>query len=495
MFLDTRQSAQQPGSVRARRRSFAHRPQWERSYVKLLVGVDALAVLVASLLAQQLRFGSGEASLSVRQVVVPYLLVVVAMVPVWLSVLATGGCYQARVVGVGPEEYRRVINAAVRFLAVVAVVLFVGGIDLARGYVGALIPLALAMTLVGRYGASRWLHRLRAQGRAMHRVLVVGNGGSATGLARHFQRAPYAGFQVVGACVRDAEALHPGGVEIPVYGDPDDVVDALLACQADVLAFDGSSALGKGQLQSLAWQLEGTGIDLIVAPAVTDVAGPRVATRPVAGLPLLHVEEPTLEGPARVLKATFERTAAALALLLLSPVLVIIAVAVKATTPGPVLFRQERVGLNGRTFRLAKFRTMGERAEEELIHLADRNEHDGPLFKLREDPRRTRLGRWLRRWSLDELPQLWQVLLGHMALVGPRPPLPSEVERYEDHVHRRLLVKPGLTGLWQVSGRADLPWEEAVRLDLYYVDNWSISMDIAIIWKTLAAIVRGDGAY
>jgi exopolysaccharide biosynthesis polyprenyl glycosylphosphotransferase len=236
-------------------------------------------------------------------------------------------------------------------------------------------------------------------------------------------------------------------------------------------------------------------VELLVAPAITDVAGPRTVVRSMAGLPLLHVEEPTFAGPQRVVKNTWDRVGALIGLMLLAPVFLAVALAIKLDSRGPVFFKQTRVGRDGRRFAMVKFRTMVVGAERLLADLEHRNEADGLLFKLRTDPRVTRVGRALRRYSVDELPQLWNVLRGEMSMVGPRPPLPAEVELYEHHVNRRLLVKPGITGLWQVSGRSDLSWEEAVRLDLYYVDHWSPTMDVTIVLKTFSAIIRGSGAY
>jgi len=249
-------------------------------------------------------------------------------------------------------------------------------------------------------------------------------------------------------------------------------------------------------LQALAWRLEGTGIRLVMAPSVTDIAGPRIVVRPVQGLPLLHVEDPELRAGQRVLKSSIDRLVAAVALVAMAPAFVAIALAITLTSRGPVLFGQQRVGLRGgRTFTIWKFRTMVDGADRRVGEVAHLNEHDGPLFKIRRDPRVTPVGRWLRRFSIDELPQLVNVLRGDMSLVGPRPPLPSEVAGYGAEAHRRLLVKPGMTGLWQVGGRALLPWEEAVRLDLYYVENWSIALDLMVLWKTLGAVLHGRGAY
>jgi len=233
-----------------------------------------------------------------------------------------------------------------------------------------------------------------------------------------------------------------------------------------------------------------------MAPSLTDVGGPRIHVRPVAGLPLLHVETPTFIGPQLFLKRGFDLVGSFLLVVILSPLLIVIAFWVRLSTPGPVLFRQERVGFRGRPFLMLKFRSMVADAEARLPGLLDRHDAGNEvLFKLQDDPRVTPIGRWLRRYSLDELPQLFNVLGGSMSLVGPRPPLAREVESYEQHVHRKFLVKPGVTGLWQVSGRSSLSWEESVRLDLYYVENWSITGDLLILWRTAKAVLGRQGAY
>lgn len=480
-----------------RRRPLPGRPAWERRYSLALVAFDTLALTIAATVASLARFGVSESVLTVAGEAVAYPAVALSMVIVWLLVIAASGGYNPQILGTGSEEFRRVLNATVRFLALSAIVFYATRLDVARGFVAGFLPLATVLTLLGRYGARRWLHRQRGAGKYLHRVVVVGTVEAATDLANHLQRTPYAGFSVVGVCIPpDVEWLQVGENQIPVLGIPDEHIAARLAdTRADVLAIAGDSALPPGSLQILAWELEGTGIDLIVAPAVTDVAGPRILIRPVAGLPLLHVEEPHLSGPARVFKECFDRSVALIALVLLTPLLAGIAVGVRLSGPGPVLFRQVRVGRDGRHFTIVKFRTMVDTAEDDLNALLHLKDHDGLLFKLRDDPRCTWVGRWLRRFSLDELPQLAQVVSGQMSLVGPRPPLPSEVEHYADNVRRRLLVKPGLTGLWQVSGRATLAWDESVRLDLYYVDNWSPALDFLILWKTINAVLRGHGAF
>jgi len=282
---------------------------------------------------------------------------------------------------------------------------------------------------------------------------------------------------------------------VPVVGGFGSVAQAVRLTDADTVAVLASPDLGPEQLRRLAWELEPTGADLMVAPSLVEVAGPRLSIRPVSGLPLLQVEQPQFAGGRRIVKSTFDRTIALCSVVLLSPVLLAIALAVRLTSRGPAFFTQQRIGRDGAPFTMVKFRSMVVDAEQRREELVAESDRDGLMFKMHADPRVTRVGAMLRRYSLDELPQLFNVMGGSMSLVGPRPPLPEEVERYGDDVRRRLLVKPGVTGLWQVSGRADLSWEESVRLDLRYVDNWSLAADLLILWKTARAVVRASGAY
>jgi exopolysaccharide biosynthesis polyprenyl glycosylphosphotransferase len=272
-------------------------------------------------------------------------------------------------------------------------------------------------------------------------------------------------------------------------------MSAVRQSDADTVAVLACPEMNGMELRKLAWELEKTDTDLCLAPALLDVAGPRTSIRSAAGLPLLYMDHPDLTGVRQAVKNLFDRLAAISALVLLDPLFLAIAVAIKLGDGGPVLFRQVRVGRNGRPFHMYKFRTMVANAEQQKAQLEARNEGNGEFFKIKDDPRVTKAGSWLRRFSLDELPQLFNVLVGQMSLVGPRPALPEEAARYGDYVRRRLAVRPGITGLWQVSGRSDLPWEEAVRLDLRYVENWSFALDLQILWKTWSAVIRGAGAY
>jgi len=336
------------------------------------------------------------------------------------------------------------------------------------------------------------LQSTRRQGFNLNRVLAVGDVEGVTDLADQMRADAHAGFAVVGMCGSGAEA--DGDSPVPVAGSIDDVVAAARACSADTVAITAGMAIRSDRVRRIAWALEGTSIDLVIAPAIADVAGPRITMRPVSGLPLIYVDAPQFTGGRRVVKRAVDLVGSAVGLVVLSPVLVITAIVIRVTSSGPALFRQARVGKAGEEFACWKFRSMYSDAEKRLASLATSNEADGLLFKIRDDPRITPVGRFLRRSSIDELPQLFNVLGGSMSLVGPRP-LAVADEAFQGDERRRMLVRPGITGLWQVSGRGDQSWDEAVRLDLYYVENWSLSLDIAIMLRTLLAVIRGSGAY
>ncbi len=457
---------------------------WQRTLVRALVVLDALAASLAA--GTALLFGSDAPA--------PYAVASLLFPLVWLLACASTRSYEPRFLGTGSEEFRRVFDAGVRLLAATALTALAFQLEVARTYVLVEFPLAVALTLVFRYAARQYLHRVRTQGHCLHRVVVVGRERSCAELVRQLRREAYAGFSVVGACIDRTQGPYVEGV--PVVGTSSTVVESIRRTDADTVAVGAWSDFSQADLRRLSWELEGSGVALVVAPSLTDIAGPRIHIRPVAGLPLLHVEQPEFSGGRRLLKGTIDRVLALLALVAASPALLALAVAVRVSSRGSALFRQTRVGADGRTFTMYKFRSMYVDAEERLAGLRDLNEaRDGLLFKIRDDPRVTPVGRWLRRFSLDEVPQLLNVVRGDMSLVGPRPPLPREVEQYGADVRRRLLVKPGLTGLWQVSGRSDLSWDESVRLDLHYVENWSLALDVMIIWKTVFAVLQRRGAY
>jgi exopolysaccharide biosynthesis polyprenyl glycosylphosphotransferase len=461
---------------------------WTNGYLRQAVAADFICGVAAGLLAFQVRFSN------VRYGTGLYLALSLVLPLLWVIAVRLAGGYDSRFIGVGTDEFRRVLNAGICLTACVAIISYASKTELARGYVVIALPSLTALDLVARYTLRKRLHKLRALGSCMRKVVVVGHPDVVADLATVLRRETYHGLSVVAACV--AGTVRSTEIDsIPIIGGLDNVADAVERYDADTVAVLSCPEMSGATLRNLAWELEKTGTDLCVAPALLDVAGPRTTIRPVAGLPLLHMDHPEFTGIRRVIKTAFDRAAAALALLFLSPLFITIIAIIRLSDRGPGLFRQTRVGRDGRAFTVYKFRTMVVDAEERKSHLAGLNDSDGVLFKMRRDPRVTSVGAWLRRYSLDELPQLLNVLIGDMSMVGPRPALPQEAALYGDHVRRRLAVKPGITGLWQVNGRSDLSWDESVRLDLRYVENWSFILDLQIMWKTISAVLRGSGAY
>jgi exopolysaccharide biosynthesis polyprenyl glycosylphosphotransferase len=466
----------------------------QRVHVRALTGVDLAAISAAVGIGYLARFQGAQA----LGAPVRYLLVAPALALVWLAALRVLHCYDDKVIGYGAEEYRRVLAASFKLAAATAIGLYLLDIGVSRGFLGISFLAGMGTLVAGRFLANKQLHRARAQGRGWsRRLLLVGDAAHILELAQQLHRGRATGYQVVGACIPDALwAPQPQRLgDVPVVGSFRTILEGATAVGADTVAVTASGELTASRLRRLGWQLEGTDIDLVVTPALAEVAGPRIHTQPVAGLPMIHVEAPEFRGGRKVVKYLFDRTVATAALIVIALPCLLLALAIKLDSRGPVLFRQTRVGKGEREFHLLKFRTMVSGAHAMRDILADRNDGDGLLFKIRHDPRVTRVGRWLRKWSLDELPQLVNVVRGQMSLVGPRPPLPEEVARYDGDVARRLLVKPGITGLWQVSGRSDLSWLDGVRLDLYYVENWSLAADLVILCRTLGAVVRQRGAY
>ena len=405
----------------------------------------------------------------------------------WMLALSMSGSRSHRVLGSGPEEYRRLLTASVWMFGMLAVLAYSLQYSVARGYVAITFPLGLLALAATRWMWRQWLNAQRRRGSMASKVLIVGTEDEAVPLARHIERFHTSGLQVA-------------GIFRSTFGERT-ITPAAVAREATVLgvsavAVTPSAHLEPGQLRDLRWALEDLDADLIVAPALTGIAGPRVHSRPIEGLPLLHIDSARYDGVMRYVKESFDRAFSLVALVVLSPVFLLLGALVKATSPGPAFYQQERVGLDGRAFHIWKFRSMRKDADSELMgRLHAQGKAGVPLFKLTNDDRVTGVGRVMRKWSLDELPQLFNVLRGDMSLVGPRPQRPAEVALYDHAALRRLKIKPGLTGLWQVSGRSDLPWEEAVEMDLYYVENWSFSFDILLIWRTLFAVVRGSGAH
>ena len=464
-------------SLRARRR------RRERNYTVVLLAADCLAALFAALVVHA---GYGRWS------------VALGLPPAWIAAMCAYRAYDRRALGLGTEEFRRVMRGAVALPALTAVACWWFSNDghLLHDMMLAAAPAAL-IGVTGRYLLRRRLHRRWAQGRDRRTALLVGPSRTVAELSSVLRRGGVQELSVMAVCLTDpANAPVVDEMGIPVGGGLGDVSTAIRSTHCNTVVVLPAPEIDAAVLRRLSWIAAAQGVDFLVVPMLADVAASRLAPRPHGGVPMLHISPAVLSRIPRLPKELVDRLLAALLLLVLSPVLAVVALTIRLDSAGPALFRQRRVGKHGEHFTMLKFRTMRQDAEDQRADLAHLNQNsDGVLFKVREDPRITRVGSVLRHYSLDELPQLINVVSGHMSLVGPRPSLPEEVEGYTEEVKRRLLVKPGLTGLWQVSGRSDLPWDEAVRLDLGYVDNWSLGLDLAILLRTGPAVMRGTGAY
>ncbi|MCU1548160.1 MAG: polyprenyl glycosylphosphotransferase [Arthrobacter sp.] len=471
---------------------------WAKRYRRWLRATDVaiVAVVVTAASAFQLEAGG---PILIQPAADGYNLAVsVAILLVWVLALEVHGSREETVLGIGVEEYKRVLDATVGVFGGIAILAVLLGIDVLRSHFALALPAGALLLVVTRWQWRAWLNRKRHFGHYLSKVIVVGEHADVDYVIRQFGKVSGAAYQVVGAALPAGYTethLQISTTRVPVLCDVDSVAGKVAETGANAVVVAGRLEGGTRSIRQLGWALEGTRASLVLASSLTDVAGPRIHWRPVEGLPLMHVELPQFTGGKHTLKRVVDIVASALALLLLSPLLCALAWVIVRDSKGPVFFRQERVGRNGERFEMVKFRSMVESAELDLADLKDLNEGAGLLFKLKNDPRITKCGRWLRKYSLDELPQFWNVLRGDMSLVGPRPQLPAEVAGHEGDVSRRLLIKPGITGLWQINGRSNLGWEESVRWDLYYVENWSLTGDIMILWRTLRVILHPVGAY
>jgi exopolysaccharide biosynthesis polyprenyl glycosylphosphotransferase len=472
---------------------------WSRRYLLLLVGADGLvggiAAAVLASISDTLSWGHRVA-----------LLCLVSLV-VWPVAIGLCRGYRRNRIGIGFEEPGAVIRAGM--LVVVAGALPAGFMAVPTGaldpngaltlyallkLVAAATPLAVVLSLLVRFFAHKVLHLLQRQGRSLRHVIVAGSFGAAQQLSERILREPDAGMKVIGICLPSSELPRPVVDGIPVIGSLGQVPQVVRTMGCDAVAVTSDDATRYNYLRELAWSLEGAGVELLVDPGLVEVAGPRMHIRPLMGFPLLHVEEPHFTGWRRVVKRLSDIVLTSVGLLVIFPLMICIAAVIKLQDGGPVTFRQSRIGREGKPFTMLKFRSMVVDAEERKLELMSFNEGKGGLFKLSRDPRVTPFGQFLRSFSLDELPQLFNVLGGSMSLVGPRPHLAAELAQMPTEASRRSLVTPGLTGLWQVSGRSDLEGDDAVRLDLRYVENWSLTLDLQILWKTLSAVLAKRGA-
>ena len=458
-----------------------------RVYATRAVIWDGLAILLAGITGFVLRWAI---PFNVEINDPAYVSLVVIVVLAWLAVLVLRGAYDTRVLGVGSEEFKRVVAATATVFGAVAVVVFAFKIDLSRGFVLITFVVGLLLLLVVRWSLRGWLRHERRYGHYLHRTIVIGAEPTKSEIVDMLDRDPVAGFTVVDVIDEPAADIDEDGLDSWL----NEVMTRIALEDADTVAVAGSPALGQRVVQRLAWRLEGPRVDLLVAPAIGDVAGPRVTMRMAADLPLLHLDEPYLTGPKRAIKRSLDIVFGLVLFIVFLPFMLIGGIGTKLTSRGPMFYRQERVGRGGQLIRVAKFRTMRVGADQERDEIIG-NPDDDIAERYKTDPRITGFGHFLRRWSIDEMPQVVGVIGGSMSLVGPRPVLVEELPLFGDADHRRHLTKPGLTGLWQVSGRKSVDWEERMRLDLDYVEHWSPALDLVIVAKTVKAVIVGDGAY
>jgi exopolysaccharide biosynthesis polyprenyl glycosylphosphotransferase len=472
------------------------RSAWQRDFAYRLFTTDLIVVVVSVGGSQLLWFGldtpavSGTGSLEFG-----FTALSVLLATVWMLVLAGFATRDRRIVGTGTLEYKRVADATIRLFGGFGIIAYLLQIGLARGFFLTALPVGLGLLILSRWLWRQWLRDQQAAGAYLSRAILVGARLNAIHVAETIRKTPGTGIDLIGAFTRGGTTSDNLHDDIPVLGSFNDILSGIDEHQVDSLILTGADEIGPNDMRQLGWDLGARDVELIVAPALTDVAGPRIHSRPVAGLPLIHVEYPRLEGPKRLTKRLFDIVASSVLIVIAAIPLLIVAIAIKMTSPGKLIYKQERVGRLGEPFGMLKFRSMVADADDQLESLLDaQGTSDTPLFKVINDPRITPVGRFIRKYSIDEFPQLFNVLLGQMSLVGPRPQRAAEVALYDDAAHRRLIMKPGMSGLWQVSGRSNLSWEDAIRLDLYYVENWSMTADILILFRTIRAVVKPSGA-
>jgi exopolysaccharide biosynthesis polyprenyl glycosylphosphotransferase len=466
---------------------------WEPRYRRYVITSDILVTVLAAFVVGGLLSVGGAALFK------DLTLGLLSVISVICS-LAMNRAWHPTVLGQGADEYVRLGRGMFAGAVALGLAGLATGVVSTRPWVFVVIPATAVLALVARYLLRQVLHRARYEGECLLPVMAAGGIDSVRDLIRRTRAAPHVGWRVDAICTVDGKGDrgNAAGIEVDgvsVIGTLDELADHVRRGGYRIVAITADQYWTPRRLQQLAWKLEGSGAEMVVAPTLMEVAGPRLHVSGVLGMPLLRVTAPAFSGVRRFVKGVVDRVGSFVLLALGLPFMLVAAAAIMVDSRGGVFYRQRRVGKDGEEFMILKFRTMVRDADKHKAGLADVNEGAGVLFKMRRDPRVTRVGSLMRRYSIDELPQLINVLTGSMSLVGPRPPLPEESARYEADVRRRLLVKPGLTGLWQVSGRSDLPWEEAVRLDLRYVEDWSLALDAMILWKTFRAVLGGQGAY
>ncbi|WP_437582561.1 sugar transferase [Paramicrobacterium sp. CJ85] len=472
---------------------------WSEIYARRVVVSDVVIVLAVVFLTQVVWLGTGT---ELAGVGVGYWGVSLCLSIAWMIVLEIYGSRSSRIIGTGTEEYRAILDASIRLFGITAIFSLLFQIEFSRGYLLLAFPIGTLLLLLSRWIWRGWISSKRREGEFVSRAILVGSRSACDAIVEDLSRRGATDLKLVGICLtgRDEDVPEVSDLResrgLPNMKTAGDYVQLMDETGADTLVIASNEHLSPADINDISWHLTPGRHHLIMAPSLTNIAGPRLSVRPVAGLPLIHVETPRMEAREVVTKRLFDIVGSALLLIVLSPLFLVLAILVKTSSQGPVFYSQERVGLRGIPFQIRKFRSMRQDSDKHLdLLLKAQGTRDRPLFKVQDDPRVTRIGTYLRKYSLDELPQLLNVFRGEMSLVGPRPQRADEVAMYDATAKRRLMVKPGMSGLWQVSGRSNLDWEDAIRLDLYYVENWSLTRDLSILLKTIREVVSPTGAY
>ncbi|GAA2432261.1 sugar transferase [Mycolicibacterium llatzerense] len=484
-------------------RGRSRREQRHAKIARKLIFSDALVICCSVIFGQIARFAttaghpvyvSWDSGPHIR-----YIAVSATLAVLWMGFLSLGS-RSPKVVGRGLDEYVTLVAATLQLFGLIAISCTLFRLDISRGYLAIALPVGLTGLIITRWAWRRINAGRHRNGLDQSHLLVVGATSAAADIATEFAKDPWVGYQVVGFCtpmgpIHGKEVISVAGHDIPIVGSDEAILDAVQRTGVDTVALAATHHLSPVAIRRLMWELEEQGVDLMVAPGLIDIADQRLTSRPVAGMAVFEIAKPQYSQANSLIKRAFDVLFATIALIAIAPVMIVTAIAVKLTSAGPIFYKSERIGMDGVPFRMTKFRSMYQDADSRQAEMIAANGGNAMFFKMKNDPRITPVGKIIRKFSIDELPQFFNVLTGEMSVVGPRPQVRREVDTYDDLVSRRLTVKPGLTGLWQVSGRSDLEVEDAVRLDLSYVENWSLLQDILIITKTIRTVVAGDGAY
>lgn len=462
----------------------------------LLFIIDAIIINASFVVAYYIRF---ELLLGKLPATVPHLSrfygILILVTFLWLALFKLLGLYDKKDITSAADEASSIFGATiVGTLLLLALLFLYRGFWFSRGVLLYALIICSLLMILSRYVLSMIQRELYKRGIGVRRTLIVGAGEIGQGLANKIFNEKEIGYEAVAYLDDDPEKLHKKFIGIPVIDSTVNIKNKIRELNIDEVIV-ATSRLPQQKVLDIITECETEGVEFKLVPGILEIIASRVSSDEIGGVPLLSIKEIGLKGFNANLKRSFDVAMSLFVILILSPLILLVIAAIKIDSRGPIVFSQKRVGKDGKTFNVYKFRSMVQEAESMFESVVAQKKGDIIRFKAKDDPRITRVGRIIRKFSLDEIPQLINVLKGDMSLVGPRPPVPVEVEHYSSWHRKRLRVRPGLTGLWQVSGRSELPFEDMVRLDIYYIENWSLWMDFRIILRTIPTVLFGSGAY